>query len=228
MRLIVLLSILVNSGCIFSSSSEGTLEVRWRIGAGVQTCEEAGLDSVEVTLEEDGGDVLGPYSTSCESGRSDVFVLDGIDEGDYTIIVDAFAGDELVYTGQSRDTVFVEANSTVTSGTVVLSPIPASLQVLWRFEDGRQCGFHDVDEMLVEAFLNNAVAEEVVVPCADGEAIIEDVLPGTYDVQVTALDVVEQLPVFRFTEPNIAVEAGSQIEVDGILLPCEDIEDNCL
>lgn len=226
MRLLVLLSILVNSGCIFSSSSEGTLEIRWRIGAGVQTCEEAGLDTVEVTLDQD-GDLLGPYSTSCEAGRSGTFVIDGVEEGDYTIIVDAFAGDELVYTGQSRDTVFVEADATVLANTVVLSPIPASLQVLWRFDDGRQCGFHDVDEMLVEAFLNNAIAEEVVVLCADGEAILEDVLPGTYDVQVTALDVVDQLPVFRFLEANIAVEAGSQIEVDGILVPCEDIEGNC-
>ena len=228
MRLLLLSSILLSSGCIFSSSSEGTLEVRWTIGAGVQTCEDAGLDRVEVTLEEEGGDVLGPFGASCEAGRSDVLVLDGVDEGSYTILIDGYAGDELVYTGRSRSSFSVEADSTVRASTVVLSPIPASVDVLWRFEDGRQCGSHDVDEMLVQAFLNNAVAEEVIIPCAEGEAILEDILPGTYDVQVTALDETTQDPVFRFTAANVAVEAGSQIEVDGLLLSCEEIDGNCL
>lgn len=228
MRLLLLSSILLSSGCIFSSSSEGTLEIRWTIGAGVQTCEDAGLDRVEVTLEEEGGDNLGPFSASCEDGRSDVFVLDGVDEGDYTILIDGYAGDELVYTGRSRSSFAVEADSTVRASTVVLSPIPASLSVLWRFEDGRQCGFHDVDDMLVQAFLNNAVAEEVVIPCADGEALVEDILPGTYDVLVTALDAKTQDPVFRFTEANVAVEAGSHETVDGLLLACEEIDGNCL
>lgn len=228
MRLLLLSSILLSSGCIFSSSSEGTLEIRWTIGAGVQTCEDAGLDLVEVTLEEEGGDVIGPYSAPCEAGRSDVFVLDGVDEGDYTILIDGYSGEELVYTGRSRSSFAVEADATVRASTVTLSPIPASLDVLWRFEDGRQCGFHDVDDMLVQAFLNNAVAEEVVIPCADGEALIEDILPGTYDVQVTALDIATQAPVFRFTEANVAVEAGSQETVDGLLLSCDDIAGNCL
>lgn len=228
MRLLLLSSILLSSGCIFSSSSEGTLEIRWTIGAGVQTCEDAGLDRVEVTLEEEGGDVLGPFSASCEDGRSDVFVLQGVDEGDYTILIDGYAGDELVYTGRSRTSFAVEPDSTVRASTVVLSPIPASLDVLWRFEDGRQCGFHDVDEMVVQAFLNNAVAEEVSIPCAEGEALLEDILPGTYDVQVTALDVTTQDAVFRFTEANVVVEAGGRVEVDGLLFACEDIDGNCL
>jgi hypothetical protein len=227
MRLIILSSILASAGC-FSSSSEGTIEIRWTIGAGVQTCEGAGLDRVEITLEEDGGDVIGPFSTTCEAGRSDVFVVDGVDAGDYIILIDGFDGDELVYSGQSRSSISVDADETVRASTIVLSPIPASLHVLWRFEDGRQCGFHDVDEMVVQAFLNNSPAEEISVPCADGEALLDAVLPGMYDVQVTALDVLNQEAAFRFTAAGIAVDAGREVEVDGLLLACADIEGNCL
>ena len=125
MRLIILSSILASAGC-FSSSSEGTIEIRWTIGAGVQTCEQAGLDRVEITLEEDGGDVIGPFSTTCEAGRSDIFVVDGVDAGDYIIVIDGFDGDELVYSGESRSSISVEADETVRASTVVLSPIPAS------------------------------------------------------------------------------------------------------
>lgn len=228
MRVILLSSILACSGCIFSSSSEGTLELRWTIGAGVQTCEQAGLDSVEITLEEEGGEVLGPFTTACEAGRGDLFVIDGVDEGTYTITIDGFAGNDLVYTGRSQQSYSVEADRTIRTETVVLSPIPASLDVLWRFEDGRQCGFHDVDQMIITAFLNNSIAEQVTTTCAEGEAIIEDVLPGAYDVQATALDVLTGDAVFRFTEANVVVEAGTRTDVDGILIACSDIEGGCL
>jgi hypothetical protein len=180
MRVLFVSSILLCSGCIFSSDPPpGTLEVRWTIGAGVQTCEEAGLDLVEITLEEEGGDLFGPFAASCESGRSGTYSLDDLEEGTYTIVIDALAGEERVYTGTSQDTYTVESDTTVRTERVVLSPIPASLDVLWRFEDGRQCGFHDVDELVIRAFLNNAVAEEVTTTCAEGEALIEDVLPAS-------------------------------------------------
>ncbi len=229
MRALFVSSILVSSGCIFTSDPEpGTLELRWTIGAGVQTCEEAGLDVVEIFLEEDGGDLLGPFTTSCEAGRSDSYFLDGLEEGTYTIIIDALAGDEPAYTGRSQDAYTVESDTTVRTARIVLSPIPASLDILWRFEDGRQCGFHDVDELIIRAFLNNAVAEEVETTCAEGEALIEGVLPGTYDVQVTALDALTLEAAYEFTEANVTVEAGDRAEVDGIFVACEDIEGGCL
>src|SRR6266545_4731660 len=113
MRVLLLLSSssLVFSGCIFSSSSQGSLEVRWTIGAGVQTCEEAGLDHVEITLEEDGGDVLAPVTAPCEAGRTGLYLLPDVDTGTYTVIIDGFAGDELVYSGRSQATYRVEADS---------------------------------------------------------------------------------------------------------------------
>lgn len=228
MRVILLSAMLVCSGCFFTSESEGGLELRWTIGAGVQGCEEAGLDLVEITLEEDGGDNLGPYSTACESGLGDLFVIDGLDEGTYTIIIDGYAGDDLVYSGRSQQSYDVEADRMVRAETVVLSPIPASIVVLWRFEDGRQCGFHDVDDMIIRAFLNNAVADTITTSCAEGEATIEDVLPASYDVQVTALDAVSGDAAYRFTEASIVVAAGDEATVDGIFLPCEEIEGGCL
>ena len=229
MRALFVSSILVCSGCIFTSDpAPGSLELRWTIGAGVQSCEDAGLDVVEITLEEDGGDVLGPFTTSCESGRSDTYFIDGLDEGTYTIIIDALAGDEPSYTGRSQDSYTVESDTTVRTERIVLSPIPAALDILWRFEDGRQCGFHDVDELVIQAFLNNAVAEEVTTTCAEGEALIEDVLPGTYDVQVTALDALTLEAAYMFTEPNVTVQAGDEAVVDGVFIACEDIEGGCL
>jgi hypothetical protein len=228
MRVILLSSILLWSGCIFSSSSEGTVELRWTIGAGVQTCAEAGLDSVEITLEESEGAILGPYTTVCEAGRGDLFVIDGVDEGTYTVSIDGFTEGDLVYSGRSEQSYTVVADRTIRTETIVLSPIPASLQVLWRFQDGRQCGFHDVDEMIVRAFLNNSIAEQVTTLCSEGEAILEEVLPGTYDIQVTALDALTQDAVFRFIEPNIIVTPGTRTPVDGILEPCSEIEGGCL
>ena len=229
MRVLFVSSILVCSGCIFSSDPPpGTLEVRWTIGAGVQTCEEAGLDLVEITLEEEGGDLFGPFATSCESGRSGTYSLDDLEEGTYTIVIDALAGEERVYTGTSQDTYTVESDTTVRTERVVLSPIPASLDVLWRFEDGRQCGFHDVDELVIRAFLNNAVAEEVTTTCAEGEALIEDVLPGIYDVQVTALDAFTLDAAYRFTEANVTVAAGDEAVVDGCSWHARGIDGGCL
>jgi hypothetical protein len=229
MRVLFVSCVLVCSGCIFTSDPPpGTLEVRWTIGAGVQTCEEAGLDAVEISLEEEGGDLLGPFTTSCEAGRSGTYPLDDLDEGTYTVVIDALAGGERVYTGRSQGAYTVESDRTVRTERVVLSPIPASLDVLWRFEDGRQCGFHDVDDLVIQAFLNNAVAEEVTTTCAEGEALIEDVLPGTYDVQVTALDAFTLEPAYRFTEANVTVAAGDEAVVDGIFVACEDIADGCL
>jgi hypothetical protein len=229
MRVVWLSTVLVCSGCFFSTDDpQGTVQLRWTIGAGVQTCEEAGLDLVEITLEEESGDTLGPYTASCEEGRNDLFVLRNVDEGTFTVFIDAFAGDELFYSGRSEDTYTVEGDRTVRTETIVLSPIPARLHVLWRFEDGRQCGFHDVDLLIVRAFLNNAVAEESVTTCAEGEALIDDVLPGTYDVQVTVLDATTEEAAYRFIEANVTVEPGDQAVVDGLLLSCSDIAGGCL
>lgn len=228
MRVILLSSMLVCSGCIFTSDSDGGLELRWTIGAGVQSCEEAGLDLVEITLEEEGGDILGPYTAACEAGLGDLFVVDGVDEGTYTIIIDGYAGDELVYSGRSQQRYEVEADRMVRAETVVLSPIPATIVVLWRFEDGRQCGFHDVDELIIRAFLNNAIADTISTFCAEGEATFEEVLPGSYDVQVTALDDTSGDAAYRFTEASIAVAAGDEATVDGIFLPCEEPGGGCL
>lgn len=212
---------------MLSGPDEGGVAIRWTLGAGVEACEDVGIDRVEVTLErEEDGESLGTRDAPCATGFADVYAITQLKEGEYRILVEAFAGDERLYTGRSRRPTRVQARDVTWAVPIALQPTSASLEAPWRFEDGRPCGFHGVDEMLVEVFLGRTVAREAVIACSDGAALFAGFLPGTYDVAVTALDPSTDEPVFRYIEAGVALEAGKRVTLDGVLRAGEDLDDD--
>ena len=209
-----------------SAPDEGGVAIRWTLGPGIEACEDVGIDRVEVTLErEEDGTSLGTHDAPCETGFADIYAVIRLKEGEYRILVEAFAGDVRLYTGRSRSPARVKRARVTWVPPLDLEPTSASLEAPWRFEDGWPCSFHGVEEMLVEVFLGKNVAREAVIACSDGTALLAGMLPGTYDVAVTALDPSTDEPVFRYTEAGVAVEAGNHVTLDGVLRACDDIDD---
>src|SRR5687768_3420042 len=125
------------AGCGEDAVPDGTIELRWTIGAGTQTCDEVMISNVKITLEEAEGGILGPFDASCSAGRPGPYALE-VPPGSYYVVIDGYNQDERIYTGRSAARYTIESDATTSTDSVVLSPVPASVHLLWRFSDGRQ------------------------------------------------------------------------------------------
>ena len=169
------------TGCVVKSEEtpeplpDGTIIVAWEVGA--SGCEAAEIDTVEVTI--DGG----TSSFACGDGTATFDVPAGV----YDIHLDGV--DLQGATRYDGDTeVTVGAGQTVNAPTTVLSALPADLTVTWFFENGRLCSANGVEEVELTVFEDDFVVDSVVAPCDDGTASLEDLVAGTYDVNLLARD----------------------------------------
>lgn len=151
------------------ASPTGEVEVSWQVGG--SGCEAAGIESVEIDL----GGLVSVVDCADESaivtgqvGRA-ALSMRGIDANG----IARYEGD-----GGMVD---VKRKQVVVAPTVLLSALPASLDVSWYFENGRLCSQNGVD--VIEASLFDS--EDVLhasdtKPCDVGNIELEEVQAGSY------------------------------------------------
>ena len=177
-----MLAILVAmTGCVVKGDEtpeplpDGTIIVAWEVGA--SGCEVAEVDTVQVTIDEETSSfpcLDGTATFEVPAGAYDIH-LDGLDLQGAT----RYGGDT---------TVTVGADQTVNAPTAVLSALPADLTVTWFFENGRLCSANGIEEVELTVFEDDFVVDSIIAPCDDGTASLEDLVAGTYDVNLLARD----------------------------------------
>lgn len=168
------------AGCVIHepatiATEDGAVEVAWEVGA--SGCEAAGVATVEVSI----GDAIGTFP--CSDGGATLEVP----PGDHFVLLDGIdAQGQVRYGGEGEIT--VGPGEVVAVPTIVLSALPADLTVTWYFDNGRLCGQNGVELVDVRVFQDDYVVGEAEAHCDDGEATVEALVAGRYDVSVLARD----------------------------------------
>ena len=217
----------LGAGC---GSDPGAIAVRWSVGLS-GTCTDAGITTVRITLNEEGGSTLGPFEASCEAGRSaEGFKISDVDVGSYSIDLAGLDADgAVIYTGRSSGRTNVSEGKTATPAAIVMSPAPAQLTIQWKFANGLGCAVQDgvPTDVQVTLFKSNSLETTESADCVDSQVVIGDLEADTdYDVQVTAVDR-SGTPLYRFDQLDIALADGEQMTILGDLIACADIPAGC-
>ncbi len=222
-RLGLVPSFLLGAFLVGCGSDPGSVLVGWNVGLS-SNCGEAGIATVRITLEEEGGSTLGPFDASCAAGEGGAtFRISDVDEGSYTITLEGLdAGGGVIYTGWSTSRVSVTEGKAATPSAITLSPAPASLTIQWRFVNGLGCSVQDGAPTTVRIVLFKSDTQEAdeSAPCEDSQLILTDLeADPDYDVQVTAM--AGNTGLYRYEELDITLEDGEQRTVLGDLIACE-------
>lgn len=228
-RLVLVSSFSLGVLALGCGSDPGSMLVGWNVGLS-SNCAEAGISTVRITLEEEGGSTLGPFDAACAAGEGGAtFKISDVDEGAYAISLEGLDADGgVIYTGRSTGRTNVSEGKAATPAPITLSPAPASLTVQWRFVDGLGCPAQEGAPTTVRVILFKSDSEEAneTAPCVDSQLVIGDLeADEDYDVQVTAL--AGSTPLYRYSELDIALEDGEQRTVIGDLIACDQIAEGC-
>ena len=156
---------------------DGQVEVNWLVGSA--GCEASGVTAVEVTL----GSSSQTFDCEADGG-----VLT-VPSGTYDVVLQGLDAESVPRYGGDGGTVTVYGGQTTSVPTVVLSSLPASLTVNWRFDNGYLCASNDVQDVEVNLFDEHDVLQGTIqTPCDDGVATLSDMEAGDYDLLVLGRD----------------------------------------
>lgn len=166
----------------------GSLEVEWRVLP--LGCEGAKVDSIEVMLFHGGGQDASASSAefNCLDGAG---VIEGLEPGLYRVHIHGLdASEKVVYEAPVRRDVVVRAGvAEVLDRVNALSAARAAVEITWRFEDGRLCGAHGVEQVsavVLDVYDSFVAAREF--SCSEGVGVIDGVTPGEHRVLLEAVD----------------------------------------
>lgn len=206
------------AGC--GEDPTGTLIVNYQIGQPDETCAQHGVYEIRVVLQTpEEGDI--ESTARCQDGRA-AFTVNAVPVGVYSVTVEGVdPNDNVRYEG-------FEAGISVTEGVAAetnlirLRPVPASLRVEWTFSNGGMCPQNNVDTIEVGYYFGGFY-EFVTAACIDGEVVIEDLLDGSYNVRVRAIDAETEDYTFAADIDDVQLSAGTETVVDyqtAVLQPC--------
>lgn len=156
----------------------GQLALTWQVSP--RGCADAGVANVSVNLE-------GPADRNeiFECDKGEVTVRDVV-AGTYTVSIEGLDSDGVPRFTSPPTRTTVHPDLTATNAHARLIAKPSEVRVSWRFQDGRVCGAHGVDELNVSAFdkFDYQVAT-VDGDCDLAKATLTDVLAGTYLIEVS-------------------------------------------
>lgn len=155
-------------------SADAEVEVSWL--AGPDGCEEAGVQTVRARLEFDSGTRTKLFDCDAGSGT-----ITGLRPANYQLRLRGLDADgEPVY-GAGPTELTVRGGEVTEASRLRMTALPASVHLVWRFDNGRVCGANQVDEIRAALFDSDdyRVAERTV-DCTDGRVRIEEVPPGEY------------------------------------------------
>lgn len=192
-------------GCIVhtqdgtTEDEPGTIELSWSVGAG--GCEAAGVTDIAVQVGQQ------TQTFSCLSGAATLVA----DAGTYEI--DA-RGLDAEGTERYSGTVNVSVISAQTvEAHVVLSALPAALQLTWYFENGRLCSANGVTTISATLFDDtDYLVDQIDADCDDGELQFDGLTAGTYAALLEAHDG-SGVPLFD-GEAGADLEKGDRLSLE--------------
>lgn len=157
----------------------GSIELSWEVAP--RGCGEAGIEAVEARVSGPEGVV---ERFDCASGSAD---LRGLEPGIYDVELVGLDALGTPIFGASERTVTVDADRDTDLGTLRLTARPSTLQVGWRFADGRVCGANGVDTVALAVFdAHDYEIARTSFDCDAGEGEIPEVMAGAYLIEAVA------------------------------------------
>lgn len=198
-------SLTLFSGCIVYDDNDpepvpvdpyGDIAFDWSFD-GIPTCDEAGVDEVDVAIFQDGVVVIDHQREPCEGGG---LVFTEIHSGFYEVFIDAYdRNGDVLYSGNFA--IRVEGGTTNDAGVVVLDningpePLPPAnyaLGAYWVFPypsdtsitfDCSLAGVEEVDVELIPLG-DDGIAYNDTFDCSDEGVLIENLPEGRYELQL--------------------------------------------
>lgn len=195
----------VSTGCIIYDDTDpppepvdpyGDIAFDWSFD-GIPTCDEAGVDEVDVVIMQEGAVVLDHQREPCEGGG---LIFTEIHSGFYEVFIDAYDRNGVVlYSGNFA--IRVEGGTTNDAGVVVLEninapePLPPAnhaLGLFWVFPypsdtaitfDCSLAGVEEVDIDLIPLG-DNGVAYVDTFACTDEGVFVDNLPEGRYELQL--------------------------------------------
>ncbi len=193
----------------------GNVTVSWAVGT--SGCDTLGVESVAVMVEGGERNESVVRSFACTDGGATVT---GLTPGAYRVTLrgrDSLGVDRF---GGEAPRIDVRSGGTTTLGTVVLSALPASIEVSWYFENGRMCAQNGATGVRIILFDDEYVDATLETDCANAIAVLEGIQAGSYIVDVSALDELgtathsgqDQLVIDRGDRTGVEIRLSSDLE----------------
>ncbi len=230
--LLSLAAVALSSACIFVAPPPhdpyGDLLFDWSF-AGLSSCDEAGVDEVDLALLQGGEVVLVIEREPCVGGG---LTITDLREGTYEVAIDAYSRESVpLYAGSFVARVVGGENTYagVVELDALVEPPPAAgaLGLFWGFNyptDGAltfDCAIAGVDgvEVRVEPLGAGGAAYDDTFACRDEGVLVQDLPPGRYTVQLMAFGAYHSDDLLLYDSGPITVDV-----LDGSTVDLEDVE----
>jgi hypothetical protein len=205
------------AGC--AGESSGTLIVDYQLGTGA-TCKAQGVTTIRIRLQNSERDSLPSSTFPCTATAGQAELAD-VPSDVYTVVAEALNASGTVVLDDSESNVTISEGRNTTL-EMYLWAVGLTLQVEWRFLDGRFCSTHNVHHLHMVLARDSAIPfYEEDLPCEDGSVTITDLLVGTYDLVVWGVDP-DGLRMYSFQKHGIEVSPQGNAPELVVLEPVED------
>jgi hypothetical protein len=159
---------------------DGALSLSWQVSP--HGCDDAGVDTVEVRIENAHRDRA--ESFSCIEGEA---VIENIAPANYELTLVGLDSDENETFISEARTVTISAEEVTETTLVRLTAKRSSIEVAWRFDNGRVCGANGVSTVSVSLFDENSyeIARKQF-SCDKGLGVFGDLAAGDFTVEADA------------------------------------------
>jgi len=200
-------------GC--EPSGTGDVSVRWAVGL-TGSCSEASLDYVVARLETDEGILVARQDEYCAAG---LVRFNDVPVGSFRARLVGY--DEQNVEAYEATVSDIAVQEGLEGGPYLgrLAPRPARISLLWFFEGGRLCSAYGVDRIVVHLFSDDTELLRDDFSCNRGEALLEDLRSGVYDVRLDAVDARGQV-THAFVLAGLKLRPGHQVDLETSLVAC--------
>ncbi|MCC7071532.1 MAG: hypothetical protein IT383_09425 [Deltaproteobacteria bacterium] len=228
----VLSLVALSSACIFVAPPPhdpyGDLSFDWSF-AGISSCDDAGVDEVDLTLLQAGEVVLVIEREPCVGGG---LTITELREGTYEVAIDAFSRESVPLYAGSFVARVVGGEATY-AGVVELDalgeppPADGALGMFWGFNyptdgaltfDCATAGVEDID-VLITPHGGAGMAYDDTFACEDEGAFVERLPPGRYTVQLLAIGAYHNDDLLLYDSGEMIVDV-----LDGSIVELGDVE----
>jgi len=201
-------------GC--APEGTGDAEVQWTVGL-TGSCSQAGLYSVAARLETLDGTLVARLDARCEAVA--VRFRD-IPVGSYRVRLSGIDDEDVEAYAATIPALSIHEGLEPASYLARLAPRPGAIDLLWYFRSGRLCSAYGVEEVLVSLYSSDLEITTAAFRCDRGAAILDELLPGPYDVRVDGLDA-HGVPTHSFVVAGLKLRPGHVLSLDAELVECQ-------
>ena len=208
--------LLITSSLALSACSDevapfgtGSVALEWAVSP--RGCEEAGVMHVEAQLTRTSDTSTTTHRVACSQGTA---IIDDLTVGDYQIALQGLdERDRPIFSAPSRELVVRPDTLERLEEPLRLSAMPSTLQVGWRFEDGRVCGAHGVEQIEVGVFdESDFEVARARFDCNQGWGQITPIPAGQYTAVIEALGDQDRVVWAGITEASLVRGGVGQAE----------------